>query len=326
MNAVDPLFRSELASASKVARMQAVETRQLRYFIAVAEEMHFGRAALRLRIAQSSLSRQVAQLEAELGVILLDRGHPPFRLTPAGAAFLPRAREVLRDLAEAADAARLASLGVVGTLPIGFVGSATYSILPDILKAHRARYPAVQLVPYVMNTSELHQALLERRIRAAFVRPRIDDSAIVNEPLLDEPLIAALPDDDSYAAGTELPLEALSECGFVLYPHHPRPSFADLILAACHGAGFRPRVAQETMDLQTALSLVSAGVGVALVPASVERSQRHGVVYRQLSPPRPHSTLTLCYRREETSAAGLALDVLAPFVNLVREHVRNAGG
>jgi DNA-binding transcriptional LysR family regulator len=273
----------------------------LRYFIAVAEEMHFGRAARRLNVAQPALSRQIVQLELALAAQLFDRARSQIRLTAAAEALLPHARDILYRIDQAGAIARRAADGGTGVLNIGFVGSATYSVLPDILKVYRAAYPSVELVLHAMNTSELRQALVERRIDAAFARPSIKDAEVVNETILIEPLIVALPDDDPLASEAVIPLEALRARAFVLYPRHPRPSFADRIIEICEASGFSPAVAQETMELQTALGLVAVGVGVSLVPASVERSHRHGVAYRPLETPGPTTDLSLSYRDDNNS-------------------------
>ena len=278
-----------------------VDVRRLRYFIAVAEEMHFGRAARRLNIAQPALSRQIAQLEAALGADLFDRARSQIKITAAAEALLPHAKDILRRIDQAASIARRAAEGGTGVLNIGFVGSATYSVLPDILKAYRAAYPSVEVMLHAMNTSELRQALVERRIDAAFARPSIADAEITNEPVLIEPLIVALPDDDPLAGEASIALDALGARPFILYPRHPRPSFADRIIEICKASGFTPVVAQETMELQTALGLVAVGVGVSLVPASVERSHRHGVAYRPIAGAAPTTDLSLSHRGDNAS-------------------------
>ncbi len=294
--------RSPAASTdSKPSASSGVDVRRLRYFIAVAEEMHFGRAARRLNIAQPALSRQVAQLELALAAELFDRARSQIRLTAAAEALLPHARDILRRIDQAGAIVRRAAEGGTGVLNIGFVGSATYSVLPDILKAYRAAYPSVELVLHAMNTSELRQALVERRIDTAFARPSIKDAEIVNETIMVEPLIVALPDGDPLAGEAAVSLEALRSRAFVLYPRHPRPSFADRIIEICQASGFSPAVAQETMELQTALGLVAVGVGVSLVPASVERSHRHGVAYRPLATSGPTTDLSLSYRGDNNS-------------------------
>ncbi|AWU95489.1 LysR family transcriptional regulator [Azospirillum ramasamyi] len=296
--------------------VHGMDVRRLRYFTAVAEELHFGRAAERLNVAQAALSRQIAHLEGALGCVLFDRTRNQIKLTAAGEALLPRARDILLRFEEAARVTRRAAEGSVGVLEIGFVGSATYSILPEILKFYRAGHPRVDLLLYAMNTSELRHALVERRIQAAFARPGIDDPEIVNECIQREPLIVALPDDDPLAAEASLTLEALAGRPFVLYPRHPRPSFADTVLAICREHGFSPQVTQEVMDIQTALGLIAVGVGVSLLPASMERSHRHGVAYRPLRPPAPTTELSLSYRRDSGG------DVLREFRATVRHFLK----
>ena len=294
----------ESDDATAMARVAGggVDVRRLRYFVAVAEEVHFGRAADRLHVAQPALSRQIAQLEAAIGAQLFDRTRSQIRLTMAGEILLPRARDILMQIAEAALLTRRAAEGLTGLIEIGFVGSATYSVLPHILNQFRADHPDVELILHAMNTSELHVALVQRRIDAAFARPGIDDPEIVNEVVLDEALIVALPHGHPLAAQESISVADLAGSPFVLYPRQPRPSFADTILGICHRAGFAPTVAQETMELQTALGLIAVGAGVSLVPASVEESRRHGVAYRPIAGEAPRTALSLAYRRDNQTA------------------------
>lgn len=300
-----------------------VDVRRLRYFIAIAEELHFGRAADRLHVVQPALSRQMVELERAIGATLFDRTRNQIKLTPAGAALLPRARNILASIVETARLVRLAGEGKTGILNIGFVGSATYSVLPLILTGFRRANPDVQLLLHAMNTSELRIALIDRRIDAAFARPGIEDPEVIDEPLLREELIVALPDDDALGEQDVLTIAGLAGRPFVLYPHHPRPSFADTILELCRTAGFSPAIAQETMDLQTALGFVAAGAGVSLVPTSVAGSQRMGITYRPVAPPAPTTTLSLSYRRDNRQA------VLSTFKATVKlfmaEHMKVAG-
>lgn len=284
------------------AEAAGVDVRRLRYFVAIAEELHFGRASERLHVAQPALSRQMVELENAIGATLFDRTRNQIRLTAAGEALLPRARDILGRIVETARIVRRAAEGRTGVLNVGFVGSATYSLLPQVLNSFRTNNPDVDLLLHAMNTAELKVALIERAIDVAFARPSIDDPEIVNEVVLEEPLVAALPDADPVADGTELSLADLARHPFVLYPRHPRPSFADTILRLCHEAGFAPTVAQETMELQTALGLVAAGAGVSLVPASVEDSHRLGIAYRRLKPPVPTTRLSIAYRRDNRAA------------------------
>lgn len=289
-----------------------VDVRRLRYFLAVAEELHFGRAAERLNIAQPALSRQIANLEGAIGALLFDRTRSNIHLTAAGEALLPRARDILARVADAARVAKRASEGSVGVLQIGFVGSATFSILPSILNAFRKTHRDVELVLHAMNTSELRAAIVDRSIDVAFARPGINDPEVVNFVVFREPLIVALPESDPLAVQNHISLSDLSSRPFVLYPRHPRPSFADFILQVCRTEGFSPDIAQETMEIQTALALVSVGAGVSIVPESASEAQLNGVAYRPILGDVPQTQLSLTYRRDNRSA------VVAAFCSQVR--------
>ncbi len=289
-----------------------IDVRRLRYFLAVAEELHFGRAADRLHIAQPALSRQIASLEGAIGALLFDRTRSNIHLTAAGDALLPRARDILARVADAARVAKRASEGTIGVLQVGFVGSATFSILPGILNAFRTSHREVELVLHAMNTAELRAALIDRSIDVAFARPSIQDPEIVSEVAYKEPLIVALSDSDPLAAHNQIALSDLSAHPFILYPRHPRPSFADTILQVCRAEGFSPDIAQETMEIQTALSLVSVGAGVALVPEATSEAQLNGVAYRPILGDAPQTQLSLAYRRDNRSA------IVAAFCAMVR--------
>jgi DNA-binding transcriptional LysR family regulator len=295
-----------------VAPTTGIDIRRLRYFLAVAEELHFGRAAERLNIAQPALSRQIASLEAAIGALLFDRTRSNIHLTAAGEALQPRARDILARVADAARVAKRAAEGKVGVIQVGFVGSASFSILPNILGAFRADHPDVELVLHAMNTAELREALVDRSIDVAFARPGINDPEIVNDVIYREPLIIALPEEDRLAEQNQIAIGDLSGHPFVLYPRHPRPSFADTILQICRTEGFSPNIAQETMEIQTALSLISVGAGVTLVPEATCEAQLRGVAYRPILGDVPLTQLSLAYRRDNRSA------VLAAFCALVR--------
>ncbi len=275
--------------------------RRLRYFLAVAEELHFGRAAARLGIAQPALSRQIAILEQAIGALLFDRVRSKVQLTTAGDVLVPLARDILLRVAEAARRTRAAAQGAVGSFAVGFVGSATYTFLPSRLQAFREAHVGVDLTLNAMNNAELRRALVDRGIDIAFARSRLNDGEFASESVLVEPLVAVVPIASAYAQRLSINLADLALEGFILYPRHPRPSFADDVIAFCRSAGFEPRVAQETMDLQTAMALVSVGAGLSIVPASVEQSHRHGVAYLPLSDPAIVTTLYMVWRRDNRS-------------------------
>jgi LysR family transcriptional regulator, benzoate and cis,cis-muconate-responsive activator of ben and cat genes len=280
------------------ARDDVMDLRRLAYFVAVAEELHFGRAAVRLNIAQPPLSRQIAQLESDLGVALIDRSRNQIALTQAGAVLLDRAREILGRLEAAEREVVRIGQGVSGYLRIAFVGSASYGVLPEIMRAFRNAYPEVDLALSAMNNAELKRAVIQREIDIAIARPSLDDEELKSEPLHQEPLILAVPVASPLPGSEPIRLAALKDETFVLYPRKPRPSFADHILTVCKAEGFVPKSPVMAQDYQTAISLVSVGVGVSLVPLSVSQSERHGVAYRNYAGHNPGTALSLNYRRD----------------------------
>ena len=279
-----------------------MELRHLRYFVAVAEELHFGRAAARLHLAQPPLSRQIRQLEDELGVTLFERNKRRVRLTDAGAAFLDEARTVLAHVEQGVQAARRAARGEVGKLTVGFVGAASYSVLPGIVQAFRARYPDVELTLLELTTAEQLAALRAGTIRAGLVRPPVADPALAADTVLREPLVVALPATHPLAARRRLAVVALASEPWVLFPRRLAADLHDQITALCKRAGFRPRVAQEAMQMQTVVRLVGAGVGVSLVPRSVRVLHSAGVAYRPLRNGAATVEMAVAWRRDDESA------------------------
>ena len=289
-----------------------MELRHLRYFVAVAQELHYGRAAERLYIAQPPLSQQIIQLEKEVGVPLLVRNSRRVQLTPAGQAFLEDATDILARVEQAALRARRASRGEAGWLGVGFVASATHELLPAILRAFRGQFPDVELALHELSTAGQTLALHEQKIHVAFARPPIEDQAFVVEILAQETLVVALPQDHPLVVQSEVPLTMLAGESFITYPRQPKPSFTDYVIQVCEEAGFVPRITQEALQMQTALSLVAAGLGVSLLPASVQAVQRRGVVYRPAPTATAAPPLTVAYRRQDSSP------VLARFLDVMR--------
>jgi DNA-binding transcriptional LysR family regulator len=290
-----------------------MELRHLRYFVAVAEELHFGRAAQRLHMAQPPLSQQIKRLEEELGVELLHRTKRRVALTEAGEAFLREASLALSKVEEAAEAARRAGRGETGTLSVGFVGSAAYEVLPGVLKAFRGRYPDVEVRLEELTTAQQVRALGEGRIEVGFVRPPVGEEGLAARTVLREPLVAVLPGDHPLSEQGAVPLGALAEEPFVMSPRRLGPSFYDRIVDACREAGFSPRVVQEAVQMQTIIGIVAAGIGVALVPASERNLARKGVVYKSIRGKRPEVEMAVVWRPEEPSA------VLRAFLDAVGE-------
>jgi DNA-binding transcriptional LysR family regulator len=295
---------------------EALDLRRLRYFIALAEEMHFGRAADRLGIAQPPLSRMITRMEADVCAQLIDRSRSQIRLTQAGELLLMRAREIVRQVDEVTTEVAQLGSGKSGVLRIGFVGSATHGVLPSVIKAFRARHADIELTLSAMNNAALKEALIRREIDIAIARPSIVDEDILSEKMLQEPLIVALPDTFERKWDRPLPLSALCDAPFILYPQHPRPSFADHVLGVCDAAGFRPHNPIMAMDYQTAVSLVSVGVGVCIVPQSVSSTQRTGVMYQEYVGPNPGTSLSVNYRTDNRSPQ------LWSFVRVARDYAR----
>jgi DNA-binding transcriptional LysR family regulator len=296
-----------------------IDLRRLRYFVAVAETLHFGRAALRLNMSQPPLSRQIQQLEAELGVILFRRSKRRVELTQAGEHLLVEARRLLADAGLLGERVRRVASGEVGQLALGFISAVDYSILPALLSAYRTAYPDVTVDLRELTTDVQRRELNEGRIDAGMLLAPADDDGLATLPLLHEPLMAALPASDSLARMRgALPLGALAQRPFVIFPRPIATGLHDMIFNFCRKAGFEPRITQEAIQLQTIVSLVSAGLGVALVPASLRSLRRTGVVYRTLREESPLLTVLLAWRRVNRSAS------LAHFTAVARAFTRKA--
>ncbi len=273
--------------------------KQLGYFIAVAEELHFGRAADRLDMAQPPLSRQIKQLEEELGAILFNRGRSAITMTQAGQRLLERGKSIMTQLEDTKLEVRRLGQGAEGRLRIGFVGSATFGILPNIIRSFRANYPDVNLSLNPMNNAELHRALVSRELDIVFARPTLKDPEFLSKHLVEEKLILALPDIIDTSGRTIAKLERLMTHNLILYPERPRPSYADMVLNAVEGAGFKAPMRIWCMDLQTALSLVAVGEGVCIVPESVASAPRKSMKFLKIEPEIARTELSVNYRLDD---------------------------
>jgi DNA-binding transcriptional LysR family regulator len=282
-----------------------MELRHLRYFVAVAEELNFTRAAARLHISQPPLSQQIRQLEEELAVRLFDRTKHQVRITPAGEAVLNEARRTLAQADRVRIAARRLSEGVSGSLRVGFPGSFPHTTLPAILRAFRAKFPAVELTLHERSTEEQLASLATGTIDVAFVRLPVEraPASLVIKAILREPLILALPKKHPLARRAKVAVKALAAEPFILFPRHGAPGLYDQIEGICRRAGFQPSVAQEASQIQTIISLVSAGLGVAIVPRSMQTLHREHVVYRALGGPGVMTEMAVAYEKENPSMA-----------------------
>lgn len=281
-----------------------IEVRHLRYFIAVAEELHFGRAADRLHMAQSPLSHQIRQLERRLGVVLLERDHHVIGLTDAGQTFLAEARALMEELDRAVDRTRRAGRGEVGSLRIGYVPEVTAGLLPLSLKAHRARFPDIEVELRQGSTGRLLDLLRRGELDVAFVRAPGPVDEIEYEELGREALVAAVPANLA-GKGQGCSLSSLSAEPFVVPSYQAARGLRRDIDSACSTAGFLPKVAREAGSMTAILLLVAAGAGVAVVPASVASSYPvPGVAFVELSGT-PRTGAGMAWRRAESSRVNL---------------------
>jgi len=281
-----------------------MELRHLRYFVAVAEEMHFGRAAERLHIAQPPLSRQIKDLEREIGTPLFERVPRGVELTPAGQAFLPEARLTLAQAERAQRTAQRAALGETGRLRVGFVEAATHSgVLPDVLGFFRVHLPAIGLSLFELDPLRQAEAFRDGRIDLGILQGSMTESAtwLREESIYTEPIVLAVPGDHRLAGRARLTLASLADESFVLFPRQTDPALFDEIVARCRKAGFSPRVVQEANGWHTLASLVSAGVGIGFVPKSLTAFQQHGVVYRVVPDLSVEMKLSAVWRAGEKS-------------------------
>ncbi len=281
-----------------------MELRQLKYFVAVAEELHFTHAAERLRIAQPPLSRQINRLEQELKVRLFRRTKRKVELTQAGELFLPQALETLRQAELALLTAQRAARGEVGLLNIATTSSMPFmGLLPRILHAYRQSFPHVHVILQEQNTKEQLANLYEGGIDVGFLRLPVRDlpARISVETVYSEPLYLALRDGHPMASAAEIDLSRLSNEPFVMYSPDLGGGLYDLAVRVCKDAGFTPKVEQEAKTVPTAVSFAAAGLGVALVPESIQNIHTPDVVYRPLKQESAKAEIAIAHRMTERS-------------------------
>ena len=285
-----------------------MELRHLRYFVAVAEEKHVTRAAERLGMQQPPLSQQIRALERELDVQLFRRRPRGVELTTAGSTLLTEALAILSHLDHAFAATKRTARGEQGRVVVGFTSSAPFHpFVPRIIRAYRETFPLVALTLEEGGTMELIDDLREERVDVAFIRTAIaNQEGLVVTPLLKEAMVLALPRTHMLARGANkaVSLGVLADETFIVYRRHSGPGLYDAILSACNAAGFSPRVGQEAPRIVSTLNLVAAGLGISVVPESLQRMRMDGVVFRRIGGvARPKAPLYLASRRGETSAA-----------------------
>ena len=292
-----------------------MELRQLRYALAVAEDLHFGRAAERLRVAQPSLSRQIRELEDSLGVRLFDRTSRSVQLTSAGEAFVEMARRTVRMADATRETATAASLGRIGRASLGFVASAAAELLPPIISAQRAAFPEVQLDLREFHTTEQVEALRSGEIDLGITRDLVGEPDLVIEPLFHEPLVAAVSAEHPLHTRRVVSLRELSGLAFVALPRMRAPRMWNLFQALAQETGVQFNIAQEARQFATVLALVRADMGIAIVPQSVRSLRSEGVSYLRLREREAFSEVQLVRRAVEGSPSvrnfhGLILETL----------------
>ncbi|MBM2655711.1 MULTISPECIES: LysR family transcriptional regulator [Burkholderia] len=295
------------------------DLRQWRYFVTVADERHFGRAAERLSMTQPPLSQAIRALEEALGVALFARTKRSVALTAVGAALLPDVRRLLASADALPPLARRLARGEAGSLSLAFVSTADYGLLPSLLRAFGARYPHVRLQLAEATSDVQIDELVAGRIDAGLVIPPVPPrhaAGLSYLPVVREPLVVAMPAAAAPGVPEDEPvhLAELSALPLVIFPRRLAPGFYDIITGCYGAAGETPRIGQEAIQMQTIVSLVSAGMGVALVPQSLRNLRRTGVVYRPLAGDAPVVETGLVWRTGDVSP------VLAGFIDVVRAH------
>ena len=298
-----------------------MELRHFRYFITVAEEGHITRAAERLGMQQPPLSQQIRALERELDVQLFRRKPRGVELTDAGRALLADARAILAQIDHAFASTRRTARGEQGRITIGFTSSAPFHpFVPRVIRAFREGFPLISLTLEESGTTELIQDLREERVDAAFIRTPVADTAGLRvDTLLEETMLVALPTQHALAQGgrgegAAVALKRLAGETFIVYRRHSGPGLYDAIIAACHAAGFSPLIGQEAPRIVSTLNLVAAGLGLSIVPASLQRMHMDGVTYRRLTgAAQLKAPLLLASRRSDTSP------IVRQFLALVRQ-------
>ncbi|MEB3212396.1 MAG: LysR family transcriptional regulator [Leptolyngbyaceae bacterium] len=278
-----------------------MELHSLRYFVAVAEERHFGRAAARVHITQPALSRQIQAWEEKLGIVLLRRTKRTVELTEAGAAFLVEVRKALQQVELAIHVAQRAARGEIGTLRIAFIPSAMHTVLPAILKQFRDRHLDVKLEMIDLCTLDQVSALRTETIDVGLLHPPIDAPFLDLYPLQGERLVVVLLETHRLAEHQQLPLKSLADEPLILHPRYEGPVLYDQILHLCRTAGFEPHIAHEEVKHQTRVGLVAAGIGLTFVPESLRQSSLAGVVYCPLAGTAPELQLAVAWRKDQLS-------------------------
>ena len=293
-----------------------MELRHLRYFLAVAEELHFGRAAVRLHMSQPPLSQQIRRLEKELQASLFQRTKRHVELTNAGRVLLGEARALMAQAERAASSAQRASRGEIGQLLVGCALWADFLDGAKIIRLFARRHPDVELELRDLTATEQIVALEAGRIHVGILRPPVPGKSLVSERLSSESLLVAFPRGHPFKNHERVSWMALVDQPYVLVSRRRAPAFEALVARACHEAGVTLKVKYEVEHPQTVLAVVESGLGISLVPASLQTFKRPGVAYRPLWPPGPELETVIAWRR------GSDLPLVQTFVKVAREAAR----
>ncbi|QSQ21685.1 LysR family transcriptional regulator [Pyxidicoccus parkwayensis] len=280
-----------------------MEFRQLQLFIVVAEELHFGRAAARVGMAQPPFSQQIRRLESELGVQLLARTSRRVALTPAGSRLLEDARALLAKRADVITTVRQAARGETGTLRVGFAASSAFGVLPDIVLRFRTRFPAVKLEVDDRDTLNVGAALTTGELDLAIIRAPFQHEGVTVERLLRERFALALPARHPRARQQAVALSSLANEPFVLFPRNSAPGLHDTVTSMCLAAGFSPRIVQEATSWTSVIGMVEAGLGLTIAPMSAQALRPKGVVFRALRDASGHAELSIAFAGKQPSPA-----------------------
>ncbi|MEM6613318.1 MAG: LysR family transcriptional regulator [Cyanobacteria bacterium P01_C01_bin.72] len=259
-----------------------MELRQLRYFVTLAQELHFGRAAERLNITQPALSKQIRVLETKIEVQLLIRTKRTVKLTSAGEIFLLQAQQLLQKAEEAISIAKRATLGEIGKLTIGFTATATYSVLPELIGRFRLRYPQVEVEILELSTEAQIKALNQDEIDLGFLHPPVDSRGLELYPIFSEEFVVVLPPQHLLLRRQRLSLEDLAQESFIIHPRLEGPFLYDEFLKLCRQAGFQPKIVKEVGSHQTRICFVATGMGVTFIPAGLQTSVVNNLVCKPL--------------------------------------------
>ncbi|KRE06082.1 LysR substrate-binding domain-containing protein [Priestia megaterium] len=288
-----------------------MDLRQIRYFIMVAEELSFSRAAERLKMAQPPLSQEIRKLEEELGVTLFHRTRRQVKLSDSGRVFLEESRRTLLQVDRSIKATQLADDGRIGHLTIGFVDST--DIVIDIIKKFRERFPKIHLVLREMTTEQQLKALYKKEIHIGFIRSNQNNKILTSEICCEESLSLVLPENHPLASFPKVPIHLLANEPFIMFPRYLGAKFYDLIISYFWGYSISLNVVQEAIQMHTIVNLVATGMGISVVPSSVESVKRSGIVYRKIQETTPKVNLYISWRQDEKST------IIDHFLTVARE-------